>query len=143
MVQLAQAEIIQIYRRRSGINQGDFGSRAFNTSYESGRTKMKNIELGRKIPTPTDLKNIAAVLDVSVSDLIPRRLPAAGEAQKMAASRTFFSQAVLNRFPGLDAYVDMLNKAVRVDDSELLAYLCSRIASLLNGGCKRSRQAAR
>ena len=141
MVELAQAEIIQIYRKRSGINQGDFGSRAFNTSYESGRTKIKNIELGRQVPTATDLKQMAALLEVPVSKLMPRR-QAAVDARR-PSPKVFLSAGVLERFPGLDAYVDMLNKAARVNDSELLAYLCGKIAGLLKGGHGFSRQAAR
>lgn len=134
MVELAQAEIIQIYRKRSGINQGDFGSRAFDTSYESGRTKMKNIELGRQAPTAAELNKMAALLDVPVSELMPRPQP---------AQKVFLSAGVLERFPGLDAYMDMLNKAARINDSELLIYLCGKIAGILEGGRELSEQAAR
>ncbi len=142
MVELAQAEIIQIFRKRSGINQGDFGSRAFNTSYASGRTKMKNIELGRQIPTIADLKKMAPLLNVPVSDLMPRK-PSAGDGGRGPLQKVFLSTNVLNRFPGLDAYVDMLNKAARIDDSELLVYLCDKIATLLRGSSALSKQTAR
>jgi transcriptional regulator with XRE-family HTH domain len=142
MVELAQAEVIQIYRKRSGINQGDFGSRAFNTSYESGRTKIKNIELGRQIATAADLKKMAALLDVPVSELMPRRQTAGG-GHRLPPQKVFFSAGVLERFPGLDAYVDMLNKAARINDGELLAYLCEKIAGLLKGDRPLSEQAAR
>ncbi|MCP3952146.1 MAG: helix-turn-helix transcriptional regulator [Desulfobacterales bacterium] len=142
MVELAQAEIIQIFRKRSGINQGDFGSRAFNTSYESGRTKMKNIELGRQVPTKADLKKMAALLNVPVSELMPRKQPAA-DGSRAPAQKVFLSKKVLTRFPGLDAYVDMLNNAARVNDGELLVYLCDKIASLLKGGSALTKQAAR
>ena len=142
MVELAQAEIIQIYRKRTGINQGDFGSRVFNTSYESGRTKMKNIELGRQIPTTADLKKMAAVFSVPVSELIPRKRLAADFA-KPTTTKVFLSKMVLDRFPGLDAYVDMLNNAAKVNDGELLVYICDKIVDLLKGKNKFSKQAAR
>jgi transcriptional regulator with XRE-family HTH domain len=141
MVELAQAEIIQIYRKRSGINQGNFGSRAFNTSYESGRTKIKNIELGRQIPTVADLKKIAAVLGVPVSELMPRK-QAPDKPHRTPAQRVFLSNKVLARFPGLDAYLDMLNNAARVNDSELLCYLSEKIAMLLKGARALSGKAA-
>ena len=142
MVELAQPEIIQIYRKRSGINQGDFGSQAFNVSYESGRTKMKNIELGRQIPSRADLNKIAALLKIPVTELIPGTKSDESGGQ-VPAGQVFLSNRVLNRFPGLDAYVDMLNNAARVDDRELLAYLCDRIAALLKSGPKLSKQVAR
>ncbi len=142
MVELAQAEIIQIFRKRSGINQGDFGSRAFNTSYESGRTKIKNIELGRQIPTAADLKKIAALLNVPASDLMPQKQPD-GDGSRAPAQKVFLSQKVLSRFPGLDAYVDMLNNAARINDSELLVYLCDKIATLLKGNRPFPKRAAR
>ena len=142
MVELAQPEIIQIYRKRSGINQGDFGSRAFNVSYESGRTKMKNIELGRQIPSSADLNKIAALLDIPVAELMPGT-KSDKSAGQVPAGKVFLSTRVLSRFPGLDAYVGMLNSAARVDDRELLVYLCHRIAALLKDGPKLSKQVAR
>ena len=142
VVELAQAEIIQIFRKRSGINQGDFGSRAFDTSYESGRTKMKNIELGRQIPTVSDLKQMAALLNVPISELMPRKQPA-GSGSRTPTPKVFLSKKVLSRFPGLDAYIDMLNNAARVNDSELLGYLCDKIAGLLTGKHALSNQAVR
>lgn len=142
MVELAQAEIIQIYRKRTGINQGNFGSQAFNTSYESGRTKMKNIELGRQVPTASDLRKMAALLNVPVAELMPSQKVSTG-LRPAAASRAYLSKRVLDRFPGLDAYVDMLNKAARVNDGELLMYLGAKIAQLLKGQGQFSKQAAR
>ena len=72
---LSQAEIIQVLRRRTNLNQGDFGARAFKTSYESGRTKIKNIELGKQVPTAEDLRKMARVLDVGVTELMARGDP--------------------------------------------------------------------
>jgi hypothetical protein len=48
------------------MNQGSFGAKAFNTSFDSGRTKVKNIELGKQKPTRQDLENMARVLDVAI-----------------------------------------------------------------------------
>ena len=142
MVELAQAEIVQIIRKRSGINQGDLGSRAFNTSYESGRTKIKNIELGRQIPTMADLKKMAALLNVSVSELMPGN-QSVGDGSRVPVPNVFLSNIILSRFPGLDAYIDMLNNAARINDRELLGYLCDKIASLLRGRHTLSKQASR
>ncbi len=60
-MELTTPEIIQLLRRRSQMNQGDFGAKSFGASYESGRTKIKNIELGKQVPTETDLKKMAVV----------------------------------------------------------------------------------
>jgi transcriptional regulator with XRE-family HTH domain len=129
-MKLEQPEIIQILRRRAQLNQGDFGARAFDTSFESGRTKVKNIELGRQVPTQKDLEKMAAVLGVAVSDLIPSDPPAAGAA---AASDNGFriGKALLDAFPGLEDYLGMLEKAVKVDDTELIGYIADKIARLL------------
>ena len=72
-MELMQPEIIQILRRRCNMNQGALGAAAFDTSLESGRTKIKNIELGRQIPTPSDLEKMAGVLGVPVAALDPAR----------------------------------------------------------------------
>ena len=57
-MQLTQPEIIQILRKRANLNQAELGSRAFNTNMDSGRTKIKNIELGRQRPTEDGLRQI-------------------------------------------------------------------------------------
>jgi len=54
-MELTLSEKIQLLRKRLGLNQGQFGAKAFNTSVETGRTKVKNIELGKQKPTPEDL----------------------------------------------------------------------------------------
>ena len=42
MIELTQGEMIQILRKRAGRNQGQLGAEAFNTTPDSGRTKIKN-----------------------------------------------------------------------------------------------------
>jgi len=142
MVELAQAEIIQIYRKRARINQGDFGSRAFDISYESGRTKIKNIELGRQMPTAADLKKMATLLQIPVSELIPRR-QTSGEDRRKTDRDAYLARAVLEKFPGLDAYMDMLNHAARINDGELLIYLCVKIADILRDDRGFSKKVSR
>ena len=44
-MQLTFAEKLQIMRKRTGLNQGAFGAKAFDLPVDSGRTKIKNIEL--------------------------------------------------------------------------------------------------
>jgi transcriptional regulator with XRE-family HTH domain len=63
-MQLTQPEIILILRKRANITQAELGSRAFETTPNSGRTKVKNIELGRQLATGDDLRRIAKCLDV-------------------------------------------------------------------------------
>jgi transcriptional regulator with XRE-family HTH domain len=129
-MELSQPEIIQILRRRSGMNQGDFGARAFSTSFESGRTKVKNIELGKQIPTETDLVNMARVLKTDAKNLKP---DAFRSANKIPKDATVIDAKVLRLFPGLATYLDMLNKAAILEDSELIEYIAGKIASLFSG----------
>ncbi len=126
-MELTQAEMIQVLRKRAQTNQGNLGAKAFNTSYESGRTKIKNIELGKQIPTDDDLKKIALALGVNRDELLP------GKNLKTAEKGILIAQRTLNRFPGLDAYVDMLNKAVLIGDEELTDYITGKISSLFAG----------
>ena len=127
---LKQPEIIQILRRRAEMNQGTLGSKAFDTSYESGRTKIKNIELGKQIPTQEDLKNMARVLGVSPIDLIPNA--AHSEPLPLDSKEGLvIQQETLDRIPGIGPYLDMLNKAVALDDSELMEYIGEKIAAIL------------
>ena len=128
---LTQPEIIQILRRRADMNQGTFGSKAFDTSFESGRTKIKNIELGRQIPTQKDLHKMAGVLGIAVTDLLPghagarRKDPAPGRG-------VMVSEKVLQRFPDLGTYLEMLNKSVNLEDNELVGYITEKIALIMN-----------
>ena len=129
-MKLTQAEAIQVLRRRSGMNQGDFGAKAFSTSFESGRTKVKNIELGKQVPTEKDLVNMARVLQADITELTPETLQSPAAAP---ADAVIVEAQVLELFTGLATYLDMLNKAVKLDDAELIDYISGKIASLFAG----------
>jgi transcriptional regulator with XRE-family HTH domain len=124
-----QPEIIQILRRRCNMNQGALGAAAFDTSLESGRTKIKNIELGRQIPTRDDLEKMAGVLGVPVSALDPAST-SAKPAAEVGGDGLFIYRQVLDLVPGADVYLEMLNKAVRLDDRELIAHIGEKLAGL-------------
>lgn len=130
-MELKQPEIIQILRRRCNMNQGALGAAAFDTSFESGRTKIKNIELGRQIPTQDDLEKMAGVLGVPMAELDPSR---AGAMPATAAGEgdggVVIDRQVLEHLPGADVYIEMLNKAVRLDDRELIAHIADKLAML-------------
>jgi transcriptional regulator with XRE-family HTH domain len=132
-MRLKQPEIIQLLRRRAQLNQGDFGARAFDTSFESGRTKVKNIELGRQVPTQKDLENMAAVLGVPVSELFAEE-PSHENARQDTGNGIRLGRELLDAFPGLEDYLGMLEKAVRVNDTELVGYLAEKVGSLLGQG---------
>jgi len=132
-MELMQPEIIQLLRRRCNMNQGALGAAAFNTSFESGRTKIKNIELGRQIPTRDDLEKMAGVLGVSVSELDPSHAGAMpATASGASDGGVFIERQVLERLPGADVYIEMLNKAVRLDDRELIAHIVDKLALLFS-----------
>ena len=129
----SQPEIIQVLRRRLGINQSELGVKAFNTSPESGRSKVKNIELGKQIPTYKDLKKLAVALNVKVTDLFPEQPN--GLAQRQTADGDHclvLHQRVSEMFPGLGDYLSVLNKAVVLQDNELVDYTCRKITDLLS-----------
>ena len=131
-MQLKQPEIIQTLRRRRNMNQGALGAAAFDTSFESGRTKIKNIELGRQTPTADDLEKMAAVLAVPVSDLEP--VQNGGQPAECSGGEpdggVMIHRHALDRLPGADAYIEMLNKAVRLDDRELIGHIADKLAGL-------------
>ena len=130
-MELKQPEIIQILRRRCNLNQGALGAAAFDTSFESGRTKIKNIELGRQIPTPDDLEKMATVLGVPVSELDPDRTSAKTAARTVEGhDGVVIHRRVLEQLPGADVYIEMLNKAVRLDDRELISHIADKLAGL-------------
>jgi transcriptional regulator with XRE-family HTH domain len=135
---MTQPEIIQVLRRRTGLNQGTFGAQSFTTSFESGRTKVKKIELGKQIPTYEDLKKMAGVLGVSVGILMPET-----EAETInsapAIDGVVLSQVCLDRFPGLETYVEMFNNAAKLGDEELIVYISEKIAAVLTA--ERIREA--
>ena len=127
---LTQPEIIQILRRRTGMNQGTFGAKAFDTSYESGRTKIKNLELGRQKATRKDLKLMASVLGVSNSDIMETVSTGAGPGP-VTGGGILLTQKALDLFPGLGSYLEMLNKAVMLDDKELIDHISDKIARIM------------
>ena len=129
-MEMTQPEIIQILRRRAGLNQGTFGARSFNTSFESGRTKVKKIELGKQIPTYKDLQKMAEVLGVSVGALMPETETESVKSGPAAEGVTI-SQACRDLFPGLATYIEMLNNAAKLGDEELIVYISEKIAALL------------
>jgi transcriptional regulator with XRE-family HTH domain len=128
-MKLTQPEVIQILRRRMGINQGDFGAMAFETTFESGRTKVKNIELGKQKPTNADLDAMASAFGMDVSVLKPE---AEGAPAQVSSGSVQVEARVLDRFPGLATYLDMLNKAAKLEDPELIDHIAGKIASLFS-----------
>jgi transcriptional regulator with XRE-family HTH domain len=106
-MQLTQSEMIQILRKRAGLNQAELGSRAFKTTLDSGRTKIKNIELAKQRVSDDDLKRIAQCLEVPVQQLQPS--PASktiGAASSTAG--ILLSQKVVDMFPELQEYLEMI-----------------------------------
>ncbi len=126
-MKLTQPEIIQILRKRAGFNQAELGSRAFETTPNSGRTKIKNIELGRQLATDDDLKRIAGCLDVPVE----RLQPVLEENEARNGNKVQFSPKLVDMFPDFCKYLDMLDKAAEIDDTDLIRYLANRIAASL------------
>lgn len=132
-MQLSQPEIIQILRKRANLNQAELGSRAFSTTMDSGRTKIKNIELGRQRPTEDDLRCIGECLDVPVEQLMAEsdgRHTASGDRRNGAV----ISQKIIDMYPGLGNYLEMLDKAAGIDDTELIEYLTGKIGEILQSG---------
>ena len=134
-MQLTQTEIIQILRKRAGLNQAELGSRAFNTSIDAGRTKIKNIELGKQRATKKDLTRIATCLDVPLDQL---EVPSVNDppTSKDKPTDALISQRVVDLFPGLAEYLAMLEKAVTIKDMELIDYLSTKIADIWRDGPK-------
>ena len=129
-MKLTQPEIIQILRKRAGFNQAELGSRAFETSPNSGRTKIKNIELGRQLATDDDLKRIADCLDVPVE----RLLSMSEENEAGNGNKVLISQKLVRMFPDFCQYLEMLDKATEIEDPDLIRFLADKIiASLQNG----------
>ena len=132
-MQLTQPEIIQILRKRANLNQAELGSRAFNTTMDSGRTKIKNIELGRQRPTEDDLRCIGECLDVPAE----RLMPATDGQQSLSGNRengAVISQKIIDMYPGLGNYLEMLDKAAGIEDTDLIEYLTGKIGEILQGG---------
>ena len=132
-MQLTQPELIQILRKRANLNQAELGSRAFDTNMDSGRTKIKNIELGRQRPTEDDLRQIADCLTVPVERLIAA---ADGKDSQSGVRKgaVLVSQKVLDMFPDLGNYLEMLEKAAGIEDYELVEYLAGKIGDIMRSG---------
>jgi len=132
-MQLTLPEIIQILRKRANLNQAELGSRAFDTNMDSGRTKIKNIELGRQRPTEDDLRQIAECLSVPAGQLM-----AAADGKTAAAGvsngAVLISQKVIDMFPDLGNYLEMLEKAGSIEDTELVEYLAGKIGDIMHNG---------
>jgi transcriptional regulator with XRE-family HTH domain len=132
-MRLTQTEIIQILRKRAGLNQAELGARAFNTSFDSGRTKIKNIELGKQRVNKKDLKRIAECLNVPLEQLHPM-----SEVKKMTSKGTedgfMISQKVIDMFPDLREYLEMLDKASIINDLDIIAHLSQKIANIWHRG---------
>lgn len=131
-MKLNQPEIIQILRRRMDLNQGTLGVRAFDTSFESGRTKIKNIELGRQKPTSSDLEKMAKVLKVPVAVLSPLKVTneTRQNETEQKSGQIYLKSETVKLFPGLTPYIEMLNKAVAINDEELIQHLSDKISQL-------------
>ncbi|MGD8655658.1 MAG: hypothetical protein PVG28_06100, partial [Desulfobacterales bacterium] len=107
----------------------------FKTTLDSGRTKIKNIELGKQRVSDDDLNRIAQCLEVPVQQL----QPPPGSKTIEAASSTegiLLSQKVVEMFPELQEYLEMLQKAAVIDDVDLIEYLSKKIAGIWQDGPK-------
>jgi transcriptional regulator with XRE-family HTH domain len=136
-MQLTQSEMIQILRKRAGLNQAELGSRAFSTTIDSGRTKIKNIELGKQRVSDDDLKRIAQCLDVPLAEIQP---PSQNQKTTTAPFKNgiLISHKVVDMFPDLGEYLEMLEKASLIDDLDLIEYLSKKIADIWRDGPKLS-----
>jgi transcriptional regulator with XRE-family HTH domain len=138
-MRLTQAEIIQILRKRAGLNQGELGAQAFNTTLDSGRTKIKNIELGKQRASEKDLKLIAESLGIALKQLQP--LPDNRNSREEFKDGFWVSQKVIDMFPDLREYLEMLEKASIINDLELITYLSKKIANIWHKGSISAEQA--
>jgi transcriptional regulator with XRE-family HTH domain len=128
-MQLTQSEIIQILRRRKGLNQAELGVTAFGLRPDSARTKIKNIELGRQLPTAEDAEKLALALDVESSALAPAAAQS-GTAAQTSQGTCRMSPEALHLFPGFADYIEMLNNAVRIGDQDLIGYIAGKLSTL-------------
>jgi transcriptional regulator with XRE-family HTH domain len=128
-MKLTLPEKIQLLRKRMGLNQGQFGAKAFDMSVETGRTKIKNIELGKQKPTPDDLVRMAEALNVPESIL---QQVSVNEDRYLSAANQgmVVDQAVLDRFQRLGDYLEMLNRAVSIKDEELIDHIAGKLSGV-------------
>jgi transcriptional regulator with XRE-family HTH domain len=138
-MQLTQSELIQIFRKRAGLNQAELGSKAFNTNINSGRTKIKNIELGKQRVTGEDLKRIAQCLKVPLQQLQPST-EMKGRPATQSINGILISQKMLDLFPDLGEYFDMIEKACVINDIELITYLSDKLSEIFRAGPKFIKQ---
>ena len=137
-MELTLPEKIQLMRKRMGLNQGQFGAKAFNMSEETGRTKIKNIELGKQKPTPDDLVQMAKVLNVSPS-MFHQSSYEETVPQKPSEQGVLVDQAALERFYQLGPYLEMLNRAISIKDEELIEHIASKLAEVFTVGRKQPK----
>ena len=132
-MRLTQAELIQIFRRRANMTQAELGSIAFEMTPNSGRTKIKNIELGRQLATDSDLQQIAQCLDVSVEMLQPE-----SDTEKALSHQTeggvLVSEKIVDMYANLRKYLELFNEAGSLNDYELIEHLARKIAGVLQSG---------
>lgn len=140
-MKLTQPEILQLLRRRKGLNQADLGVQAFGLTPYSARTKIKNIELGRQVPTADEIQKLALALDVQLSEIEPSATTFTAASQ-LSQDNCWLTAETLLLFPGLSEYAEMLNNAVRIGDHDLISYLAGKISELfeLNGKGKAASQ---
>lgn len=125
-MQLTFAEKLQVLRKRTGMNQGALGAKAFNLPLDSGRTKIKNIELGKQQPTDQEIEQLARALGVTRTRLSGDT----DEGQPGQGGEPCLSAKVLDRFPKLDVYLEMLTKAVALEDEALIAHIGASLADI-------------
>ena len=77
-----------------------------------------------------DLKKMAGVLGVSVGTLMPET-EADAIQRPPAVDGVVLSKECLERFPGLETYIEMFNNAAKLGDEELIVYISEKIAALL------------
>ena len=129
-MRLTQAELIQIFRRRANMTQADLGSLAFEMTPNSGRTKIKNIELGRQLATDSDLQRIAKCLDVPVEMLQPESDNNMAFSNKTEGG-VLVSEKIVDMYANLRKYLELLNEAGGLNDYELIEHLARKIAGVL------------
>jgi transcriptional regulator with XRE-family HTH domain len=127
-MQLSFAEKLQVLRKRTGLNQGAFGAQAFDLPLDSGRTKIKNIELGKQHPTAPEIEKMARVLGVP-RELLEGDLDTPTTAFETEGGMPIAAK-VLDRFPKLGAYLEMLNKAVALEDEALITHIGETLAEI-------------
>ena len=128
-MELTLQEKIQLLRKRTGMNQGQFGAKAFKLTEETGRTKIKNIELGKQKPSADDLAQMAKLLNLPVSALMPKADDLTIGPMSSNGGMVV-EQAVIERFRQLGPYLEMLNRAVAIKDEELIAHIAEKLSGI-------------